>query len=45
VKETGIRGWIRFLRETLSGPWLEKEQIEQWLQQKSQLRLVMIRDD
>jgi hypothetical protein len=40
VKETGIRGWIRFLRETLSGPWLKKVQIQQWRQQRSQLRFV-----
>jgi hypothetical protein len=39
VQELGIRGFIRFLRETISGPWLDLDQVQQWLEKKSQLRL------
>jgi hypothetical protein len=39
VQELGIRGFIRFLRETISGPWLDLDQVQQWLKKKSQFRL------
>ncbi len=37
--EKGFRGFIGFVRETLSGPWLDKESTEARLRKKYQLRL------
>ncbi len=37
--EKGFRGFIGFVRETLSGPWLDKEATEARLRKKYQLRL------
>lgn len=34
----GARGLVRFLRETLSGPWVNEERIRALLQRKHQLR-------
>lgn len=39
VEEMGIRGFLRFLRDTVAGPWLNLERIRQWTQQPSPLRL------
>ena len=40
VQEVGIRGFVRLLRETISGPWLNKERIELLGQKCHQLRLI-----
>jgi len=40
VREVGIRGFIRLLRETLSGPWLNKERIKLLGKERHQLRLI-----
>lgn len=40
VREVGIRGFVRLLRETLSSPWLNKERIEFLVGQRHQLRLI-----
>jgi hypothetical protein len=40
VKETGIRGLIRFVRETIASPWLDREWIRERLAEPFQLRLV-----
>jgi hypothetical protein len=39
VQEVGIRGFIRLLRDTISGPWLNKERIELLCKKRHQLRL------
>jgi hypothetical protein len=39
IKETGVRGLIQFVRETLSGPWLNKEWVRAKLAAPYQLRL------
>jgi hypothetical protein len=39
VHEWGIRGFIRLLRETMSGPWLDHDRIRKWLQKRHSLRL------
>ena len=38
--ELGVRGFIQFIRQTLSGPWLEDPQVQQRLSQPFQLRLL-----
>lgn len=40
VQEVGIRGFIRLLRETISGLWLNKERIELLCKERHQLRLI-----
>ncbi|MDF9409955.1 hypothetical protein L7E55_16655 [Pelotomaculum isophthalicicum JI] len=40
VQEIGIRGFIRLLRDTISGPWLNKERIEILGKECHQLRLI-----
>ena len=40
VAELGARGFVRFIRQTLSGPWLEDPQVQQRLSEPSQLRLL-----
>ena len=41
VKEFGIRGFIRLLRETISGPWLNHERIGMLVsKERHQLRLI-----
>ena len=40
VKELGIRGFIKFIRETMTGPWLNKEMVIKRLNRNFQLRLV-----
>ncbi len=40
VKELGIRGFIKFIRETMTGPWLNKETVIKRLNRNFQLRLV-----
>jgi len=37
--ELGVRGFIQFIRQTLSGPWLEYPQVQQRLSEPFQLRL------
>jgi len=41
VREFGIRGFIRLLRETISGPWLDKERIKLLVKERHQLRLIV----
>ncbi|MCP3943251.1 MAG: transposase, partial [Desulfobacteraceae bacterium] len=40
VKEFGVRGFIKLLRETIAGPWLNEETVKKRLDMKYQLRLV-----
>jgi len=40
VQRLGVRGWLAFLRETLTGPWLKPEVVSKLLSQRSQLRLI-----
>jgi len=40
VKMYGIRGFIKFIRETLSAPWLDPEVVRKLLSRPFQLRLV-----
>ena len=40
VKDTGIRGLIRFVRETIASPWLDRPWIREQLARPFQLRLV-----
>ena len=40
VRELGVRGYIRFVRETISGPWLDPFWIQKRLAAPSQIRLV-----
>ena len=40
VATLGARGFIRFIRQTLSGPWLDAEQIRRRLSQPTYLRFV-----
>lgn len=39
VRKTGIRGMIQFVRETLTGPWLDAARIRHLLTRTHQLRL------
>ncbi len=40
VKEFGVRGFIKLIRETIAGPWLNEETVKKRLDMKYQLRLV-----
>ena len=40
VRELGVRGFIRFVRETISGPWLDKAKVKKRLAENFQLRLI-----
>ena len=40
IKDTGIRGLIRFVRETMSGPWLDYSWLNERLAVSYQLRLI-----
>ncbi len=40
VKELGAQGLIRFIRQTLSGPWLDHERVHRRLCRNRQLRLL-----
>ena len=40
VATLGARGFIRFIRQTLSGPWLDAEQVRRRLSQPTYLRFV-----
>jgi hypothetical protein len=40
VRELGVRGFIRFVRETLSGPWLDPLWVKKRLAAPFQLRLI-----
>jgi hypothetical protein len=40
VQELGVRGLIRFIRETLSGPWLDHQRVLRRLCRPRQIRLV-----
>lgn len=40
IKDTGVRGLIRFIRETMSGPWLDYPWLKERLSAPFQLRLV-----
>ena len=39
VKELGARGLIKFIRQTLSGPWLDADRVREDLAQQRQFRL------
>jgi hypothetical protein len=38
--EKGVRGFIRFVRNTISGPWLDAELVRKRLAENYQLRLI-----
>jgi hypothetical protein len=38
--EKGVRGFIRFVRQTISGPWLDAELVQKRLGENYQLRLI-----
>jgi len=40
VARLGVRGLIRFVRETLAGPWLDSERIGALFGRRHQLRFV-----
>lgn len=40
VRELGVRGLIRFIRETISGPWLDEAMVKKRLAENFQLRLI-----
>ena len=40
VVTLGIRGLVHFLRQTLSGPWLDAQRIRDLVATRPQLRLV-----
>lgn len=40
VRELGVRGFIRFIRETLTGPWLNPSWVQDRLAANFQLRLI-----
>ena len=39
VKQLGLRGFIRFIRETMAGPWLDHEMVIKRLNRNFQMRL------
>lgn len=39
VKQLGLKGFIRFIRETVTGPWLEREMVIKRLNRNFQMRL------
>ncbi len=40
IRDLGVRGFIRFVRETISGPWLDAERLQERLSAPFQLRLL-----
>jgi hypothetical protein len=40
VRRLGVQGFIRFVRQTLAGPWLDREQLQQRISAPFQLRLI-----
>ena len=40
VRELGVRGFIRFIRDTISGPWLDPVWVQERLAAPFQLRLI-----
>ena len=40
IKEMGMRGFIRFIRETLGGPWFDSSWGQEALKVPVQLRLI-----
>jgi len=40
VRQLSVQGFIRFVRETLTGPWLDTEQVKQRMSAAFQLRLL-----
>ncbi len=40
IKDTGVRGLISFIRNTMAGPWLDYPWLEERLARPFQLRLV-----
>ena len=40
VRELGVRGFIRFIRDTISGPWLNPVWVKKRLAASFQLRLI-----
>jgi len=40
VGELGVRGFIRFIRDTISGPWLDPVWVKKRLKANFQLRLI-----
>lgn len=38
VKENGIRGFVRLIRETITGPWIDKDRIVRLKTERHQLR-------
>ena len=40
VRELGVRGFIRFIRDTISGPWLDPAWVKKRLAASFQLRLI-----
>ena len=43
VEELGARGLIQFIRQTLSGPWIDAERVRKALAQRRQLRLSFVK--
>ena len=39
IKDTGVRGFIRFIRETMAGRWLDYERLSEQLREPFQLWL------
>ena len=39
VAELGARGFIQFIRQTLSAPWLDRSRVSELLDRRRQLRL------
>ena len=40
VRDLGVRGLIRFIRSTLSGPWLDPLRVKERIAAPFQLRLI-----
>jgi hypothetical protein len=40
IHELGVRGFIRFIRETIAGPWLDPLLVRERLAAPFQLRLI-----
>ena len=40
IRELSVQGFIRFVRETISGPWLDEEMVKKRLAEPFQLRLI-----
>ena len=39
IKQLGLKGFVRFIRETIAGPWLEHEMVIKRLNRNYQMRL------